>query len=172
MEPAIEFVEHAGADWQVREPTRRGWSIGGMPFASLGDALDAVRQGAAAQEFLVSRRRYPMKTISTSELKARCDKPGAPTLVNTLSPEKFEATKIPGAVNIPLENGDFAARVEKEAGGKNKPVIVYCGSRQCDSSEKAAQKLEAAGFTAVTRYTDGAAGWQKEAGEVPAGHCS
>ena len=112
-----------------------------------------------------------MKTITTDELKAQCGKQGGPTLVNTLAADAFEKTKIPGAINIPLESSDFAARVEQAAGGKDKPVVVYCASRQCNSSEKAADKLEAAGFTAVSRYTDGAAAWQKEACEVPAGHC-
>jgi rhodanese-related sulfurtransferase len=113
-----------------------------------------------------------MKTITTGELKAQCGTPGCPTLVNTLGAEEFEKTKIPGAINVPLESSDFAARVEKEAGGKDKPVVVYCASRQCNSSQKAGQKLEAAGFTAVSRYTDGAAAWQKDAGDVPAGQCS
>jgi rhodanese-related sulfurtransferase len=112
-----------------------------------------------------------MNTISTDELKAQCGKPGGPTLVNTLSAEAFEKTKIPGSINIPLENGDFAARVAQAAGGKDKPVVVYCASRQCDSSEKAARKLEAAGFTAVSRYTDGAAAWQKEVGALQTGQC-
>jgi rhodanese-related sulfurtransferase len=112
-----------------------------------------------------------MKTISTGELKAQCGKPGGPTLVNTLAAEAFEKTKIPGAINVPLEGGDFAARVAQAAGGKDRPVVVYCASRQCDSSEKAARKLEAAGFTAVSRYTDGAAGWQKEAAELQPGQC-
>jgi rhodanese-related sulfurtransferase len=112
-----------------------------------------------------------MKPITTGELKAQCGKPGAATLVNTLSAEAFEKTKIPGAVNVPLKSGDFAARVEQEAGGKDRPVVVYCASRQCNSSEKAARKLEAAGFTDVARYTGGAAAWQKDAGEVQSGQC-
>ena len=115
--------------------------------------------------------RYATKTITTDELKARCDKKGGLTLVNTLSAEAFEKTKIPGAINVPLESGDFAARVEQAAGGKDNPVVVYCASQQCDSSERAAKKLEAAGFTAVSRYTGGAAAWQKEAGEVHANQC-
>lgn len=113
-----------------------------------------------------------MKTITTGELKARCGKPGGPTLVNTLGTEAFEKTKIPGAINVLLESRDFTARVEQQTGGKGKPVVVYCASRQCDSSEKAARKLEAAGFTDVSRYTDGAAAWQKEAGGAPAGQCN
>ena len=112
-----------------------------------------------------------MKTISTDELKSLKDQNGALTLVNTLGAEAFEKTKIPGAINVPLQSDDFVARVEEEAGGKDRPVVVYCASEQCNSSEKAAEKLEAAGFTTVSRYTGGAAAWDKEAEEVPAGEC-
>jgi rhodanese-related sulfurtransferase len=112
-----------------------------------------------------------MKTISTDELKALKEQNAELTLVNTLGAEAFEKTKIPGAINVPLEGRDFAERVEQEAGGKDKPVVVYCASQQCNSSEKAAQKLEAAGFTTVSSYTGGAAAWSKEAEAVPAGHC-
>ena len=112
-----------------------------------------------------------MKTITTDELKAQCGKQGAPILVNTLAADAFEKTKIPGAINVPLESSDFAARVEQKAGGKDRPVVVYCANQQCDSSEKAAKKLESAGFTAVSRYTGGAAAWQKETGELHASQC-
>jgi len=112
-----------------------------------------------------------MKTITTDGLEALKTQGKGVTLVNTLAADQFEKTKIPGAINIPLQNSDFAARVEQEAGGKDKPVVVYCASQQCNSSEKAAEKLEAAGFTAVSRYTGGAAAWQKEAGEVHAAQC-
>ncbi len=84
-------------------------------------------------------------------------------------PLPFEKTKIPGAVSIPLESGDFVARVEQQAGGKHKSVVVYCASLQCNSSEKAAKKLEDVGFTSVSRYAGGAAAWQKEAQEAPVG---
>jgi rhodanese-related sulfurtransferase len=111
-----------------------------------------------------------MKTITASELKELLDKNGDVALVNTLGTESFEKTRIPGAVNIPLSDNDFAARVEQEAGGKDKPVVVYCASQQCDSSEKAAKKLEEAGFTAVTDFAGGFAAWQEEAGELAECH--
>jgi rhodanese-related sulfurtransferase len=110
-----------------------------------------------------------MKTITTDQLKELRDKNGGLTLVNTLAADSFEKTRIPGAVNIPLDSNDFTARVEQKAGGKDKPVVVYCASEQCNSSEKAAKKLEDAGFTAVSRYTGGAAAWKKEAEAVQVG---
>ena len=112
-----------------------------------------------------------MKTITTEDLKALKGQNGDLTLVNTLAADAFQKTKIPGAINVPLESDDFAARVEKEAGGKDKPVVVYCASEQCNSSEKAARKLESAGFTAVSSYTGGAAAWQQETEDVPSGQC-
>jgi len=112
-----------------------------------------------------------MTTITTEKLKALCKNNADLTLINTLEAESFEKTQIPGAINVPLSDSSFAARVEKEAGGKDKPVVVYCASEKCDSSEKAAKKLEEAGFTAVSRYTGGAAAWQKEAELVSANEC-
>ena len=109
-----------------------------------------------------------MKTVTTDELKALRDKDEDLALVNTLGADSFEKTRIPGAVSIPLDSSDFVARVEQQAGAKDKPVVVYCASEQCNSSEKAAKKLEEAGFTAVSRYTGGAAAWKKEAQEVAA----
>jgi rhodanese-related sulfurtransferase len=117
-----------------------------------------------------NQQEFAMKTITTSELKDLLDKNGDVTLVNTLDRESFEKTRIPAAVNIPLNDNEFAARVEKEAGGKDKPVVVYCASQQCDSSEKAGKKLEEAGFTAVTDFVGGFAAWQEEAGELSECH--
>lgn len=109
-----------------------------------------------------------MNTITTDELKALQEEHEDLMLINTLKAEAFEETLIPGAVNVPLDCGDFVACVEQEAGGKDTPIVVYCASSQCDSSEKAAVKLEEAGFTAVSRYTGGARAWQQEAEGVPA----
>jgi rhodanese-related sulfurtransferase len=111
-----------------------------------------------------------MKTIEANELKALLDGHEDVLLVNTLNAESFAKTRIPGAVNIPLVDEDFVARVEEQAGGKDKPVVVYCASQQCSSSEKAAEKLETAGFTAVTDFAGGYKAWREEAANVAECH--
>lgn len=45
-------------------------------------------------------------------------------LVNTLDEEHFDATRIPGATNIPQSHDDFVRRVEELGGGKDKQVVV------------------------------------------------
>ena len=111
-----------------------------------------------------------MKTIEANELKALLDGNEDVLLVNTLNADSFEKTRIPGAVNIPLEDEDFVAHVEEQAGGKDKRIVVYCASQQCNSSEKAAEKLENAGFTAVTDFAGGFKAWQEEAANVAECH--
>lgn len=102
-----------------------------------------------------------MKTITARELRKMREANEPFTLVNTLSGEDFAKTKIPGAVNVPQEDADFAQRVEKHAGGKDQPVVVYCASIRCNSSSNGAEKLDQAGFTEVYDFEEGAEGWQQ-----------
>ncbi|MBA2113852.1 rhodanese-like domain-containing protein [Bremerella alba] len=107
-----------------------------------------------------------MKTLTADQLKTRQNQGERLTLINTLNEENFEKTKIPGSLNIPLEAADFEKRVEQAIGGKNQPVVVYCASSQCPSSDKAAKKLDEAGFTAVYDFEGGAEQWQEEGGHL------
>ena len=109
-----------------------------------------------------------MQTITTRQLRQMQERDPNLTLINTLPEEHFEQTRVPGAINIPLESDDFVARVEQQAGDRGAPVVVYCASAQCNSSEKAAEKLEQAGFTAVIDYQGGAEAWQNDEAGTPA----
>lgn len=102
-----------------------------------------------------------MKTITARELRKMREANEQFTLINTLSSEDFASTKIPGAINVPQEDADFAERVEKHAGGKDQPVVVYCAKMTCNSSANGAEKLEKAGFTDVYDMEEGAEGWQQ-----------
>jgi rhodanese-related sulfurtransferase len=110
-----------------------------------------------------------MKTIAARDLRKMRDAEEEFLLVNTLPADKFPQTKIPEAVNIPQDASDFAAQVEKQAGGKNRTVVVYCASDQCDSSTRGADKLQNAGFTNVYDFADGYAGWQQSNKEKEGG---
>jgi rhodanese-related sulfurtransferase len=109
-----------------------------------------------------------MKPITTAELAAMKDRGDDFTFVNTLDTKDFSKTHIPDSINIPQAADDFAHRVEQAAGGKDRPIVVYCASAKCDSSAKGAEKLEAAGFTNVTKYEEGAEGWHAAGKELAA----
>ncbi|QDT28813.1 molybdopterin biosynthesis protein MoeB [Gimesia panareensis] len=105
-----------------------------------------------------------MQTISTTELRGKMQRNEKGILVNTLTQDEFEKAHIPNSLNIPEQQDDFVSQVEQAAGSKELPVIVYCASQECGSSEQAAQKLEQAGFSNVYDYEGGAKSWS-EAGE-------
>ena len=80
-------------------------------------------------------------------------------LVNVLPRETFNEQHIRTSVNVPLQSENFLDVMEQLAGGKDREIVVYCANADCDASDKAARKLDAAGFTRVYDYDGGTADW-------------
>lgn len=102
-----------------------------------------------------------MQKIDAQQLNGMKEQRDDFLLVNTLPEQSFEKTKIEGAINIPESKDDFVEKVEKKADSKKTPVVVYCANEACDSSVKAAEKLDKAGFEQVFEFTGGAEAWQQ-----------
>lgn len=118
-----------------------------------------------------------MKTLNAKQLKSMIDTArdsDKPVLLNVLSEEDFERGHIPGSHNVPIDNDSFLDDVKKIVDTKDQNIVVYCASRNCSASPKAAEKLTEAGYTNVMDFEDGMAGW-KLAGyqaetAIPAAH--
>lgn len=100
------------------------------------------------------------KVISAEELKKKIDGGGDFYLVDVLSPNSYEARHVPGAKNVPNDPNFVKDFEEKIGAPKGADIIVYCSSNTCMASVQAAQRLEEAGYTNVTHFQDGLAGWQ------------
>jgi rhodanese-related sulfurtransferase len=107
-----------------------------------------------------------MQSIGTLDLKSMFDQDEEFTLINTLSPDEFEKTNIPGSVNIPVEDDDFVEKVERLVDSKDDKIVVYCLGIGCESSKEAAMKLEGAGFEDVCHYIGGARAWRAVGGSL------
>lgn len=110
------------------------------------------------------------QTVSAESLaqRIRQDKPdnddrkNGYALVNVLGREAFEKEHIPGSINIPKGREDeFEKRFSKD-----KEIIVYCASSDCDASPAVAEKLADMGFTRVRDFDAGMAGWKAVDGPV------
>lgn len=101
-----------------------------------------------------------MDTLTTEQLERSMRDNEEFTLINVLDEDAFSTNHIPGSINIPVNRDDFVQTVENEVADKDAHVIVYCASTDCDASFKAAEKLDAAGFTNVYDYEEGMAGWR------------
>ena len=93
--------------------------------------------------------------ISREELHRRLDEV---TVVDAQHPNAFRRRRLPNAVNIP---GD---RVEALAPALlpdlDAPIVVYCGSWLCRTSDRVARALRALGYLEVEVYRGGLADWR------------
>jgi len=80
-------------------------------------------------------------------------------LINVLPREKFNERHIRTSINIPVDSDDFADHVEAVAGSKQRKIVVYCASFDCDASPNAARELDNAGFGQVYDYEGGTEDW-------------
>jgi phage shock protein E len=81
--------------------------------------------------------------ISCDEAKKLIKEQNA-QFVDVRTPEEYESSKLPGAVNIPLQDIEHLAESQLD---KNIPVVVFCRSGQ--RSQMAMQILQGQGFKEV-----------------------
>ena len=101
-----------------------------------------------------------MRTIRAQDLKTMLSERDDVVLIDVLAEDAFAKEHIAQSHNIPQSREDFARQVEDLAGGKDRPVVVYCASKDCQASPAAARKLAQAGFTDVTDFEGGVAEWK------------
>ena len=103
-----------------------------------------------------------METIVKEHLKEMLEKGEDFALVDVLNADSFNKAHIKGSINIPVHTeteAEFLDNVAAQIPDKNKKIIVYCASFECQASPEAARKLEAAGYTNVLDYEGGLKDW-------------
>jgi len=99
-----------------------------------------------------------MKTITAQELKKKMEEDSEVPVINVLPKEYFDKKNIPGSKNIP--EAELEERAPKELPDKDKEVIVYCASTECQASPRSAKKLEEMGYKNVIDFEAGVQGWE------------
>lgn len=100
-----------------------------------------------------------MKTVSANELCRIIESPQRVPVINVLDLDAYEKRRIPESVSVPLSAPNFEDKIEEQVFNKSDPVVVYCASVACDASERAAERLEHAGYVNVIDFADGIEGW-------------
>lgn len=86
-------------------------------------------------------------------------------IVEVLSEDQYQKAHLPDAVNIPL-GPNFEEQAKAEIPDNSEPVVVYCADLDCNASEKAAERLEAIGYTNVKDYAEGKRDWSESDEEM------
>ena len=127
-----------------------------MP-ARIHEAVPANLEGGAGQPAVASALAQPKVAVQSVSAKQLAEALGAPGvhLLDVRTPGEFEALRIAGAVNVPLDTLEPAALLASI--GPDDPVYVVCqtGTR----SQFAAAELRAAGFRRVVHVDGGTNAW-------------
>lgn len=99
-----------------------------------------------------------LQTIDAETLYKKMIGDHYPIVINALSKDAYSSKHIPGSINIPTDNADIAKDVIPYM---DEEIVVYCANADCDASPKLAQKLEEMGYTNVSDFEEGLAGWKK-----------
>lgn len=102
-----------------------------------------------------------MDKLSAKEVKGILDRDDEVQVINVLPEDRFREKRIPGSVNVPLEDSSFLQRVEHLVGDRDAKVVVYCADAGCKASPKAAEKLEESGFRNVQDFEGGVEEWER-----------
>lgn len=86
-------------------------------------------------------------------------------LINVLRPADFAEQHIPHSINVPSADID----VLQDLYSKDKEIILYCASPDCDAAPKAARTLLEHGFQNVYDYERGLSDWRDAGNRVAGG---
>lgn len=114
-------------------------------------------QGNIAPGFLETNSYQDITFISLEEAAELLSQQTA-FFIDSRSPALYQASHIPGALNLPYE--DFDKIFRPGLIPTSQTIVVYCEGGKCRSSVALAQKLVAQGYSNIHVVLEGWQGWQ------------
>jgi rhodanese-related sulfurtransferase len=81
-------------------------------------------------------------------------------LIDVMPRPYHRRLRIPGAINIPVQEEDFVEQVDAVVEDRHRALVVHDAGNDCDLARQACERLEAAGFSDVRLFVAGTAGWR------------
>ncbi|MFZ2089073.1 MAG: rhodanese-like domain-containing protein [Desulfobaccales bacterium] len=117
------------------------------------------------------RRATEFKGIPTVKLDKALElwQQGETLFIDVRSADDFADLHVPRAINVPEEK--LADQQELEKAGilglpRDRQILVYCNTLRCNSSLKAAKRLQSLGFTRVLAFLGGFQAWDEAGYDV------
>lgn len=96
------------------------------------------------------------KSINSTQAEKLINERSDLTIIDVRRYNEFKESKIPNAINIPVEELEW--EIEELGENKNKPILVYCKAGH--KSALACQMLEEEGFTNLYNLGQGILGYK------------
>jgi rhodanese-related sulfurtransferase len=97
------------------------------------------------------------KTITREQIKQKIDKQEPMTIIEALPQKYFEASHLPGALNIPHD--EIRVKAADMLPDKDAFIVVYCASTECQNSKIATNTLLQMGYSNAFEYVEGKQHW-------------
>ena len=100
-----------------------------------------------------------MRRITRDELRDKLDSRHSFVLIEALPEKYWQSAHLPGALQ--MDYTEVRERAQSVLPDKDAQVVVYCASRECQNSSKAARTLESLGYSDVYEYEEGKEHWMQ-----------
>ena len=100
-----------------------------------------------------------MPSIDRDELKSWIDEKRAFALVDVLTSDAYDKTRLPGSKNACVYEVTFLDQVREHVASPETEVVVYCSSPSSRASTDAAERLAQAGYARVHEFEGGREAW-------------
>ncbi len=104
-----------------------------------------------------------IKKITSEELIELKKSVGDLIIVDSLHKSMYKKQHIPGAISVPV---DDIEQIMPKISTQSQHIVVYCYNKQCQSSPKAAEKLNSLGFMHLYDLEEGIEGWKAKGNRV------
>jgi rhodanese-related sulfurtransferase len=101
-----------------------------------------------------------VQTLSLEQTRA-LHAGGRALFIDVRRPGEFAELHVHGAVNLPPGTWDNLQGTPLEGLAKDRQIVIYCSQVACDDALKAAEKLQAQGFTQVAAFLGGFQAWDE-----------
>lgn len=88
------------------------------------------------------------------------------TVIDVNGTEKYKSGRIPTALNYEAISGNLKSKLPANKGAL---IVAYCGNEHCGAYKKAAAAAKSLGYTNVSHFSPGIAGWVKSGAAVEKG---
>lgn len=105
-----------------------------------------------------------VSAIDVAALRSRQQANSGLVLVEALPASYFTSGHLPGAINLPHDATD--SMVSSALPNRSAETVIYCASASCPNSHLLARRLSNLGFSRVSVFTEGKAGWLNAGGAL------
>ena len=131
------------------------WTLASLSWQGrLEEHLDQLRAARRQVQY------QGIRTVNLEQAYHLFQQPGT-LILDARDPEEYAELHVEGAVNLTLKKLEAEGPRALPEGNPDRPILVYCGLKECDAALALAERLQKMGFTQVVVFLGGFRAWDE-----------